>query len=488
MTGAVPVRGSTPFTGSVPQSGEHGGDASRVARAMGLDESQMLDLSMSLNPFAPDFRPLLHRAIDRGVVGRYPDEAPALRALADAIGVPAERLVLTNGGAEAIAVVATTLGTGWADEQEFSLYRRSIRVLDPSGPRFRSNPHNPLGLLAAPEERAGVWDEAFFALATGSWTRGDADNASGSIVVGSLTKLLGCPGLRAGYVICPDPELALAVSANRPQWALNALAAECLPEMLEQVDLQAWASSIAEARGLLADVLESYHSRCGRLTRTGYSSRDSRNCGSSRTTRCGRAGLHELRLAWCVEGGGARGSRPGAAWRTRSVPRWTIATRKLGARARHDAPLDVDSLRGGIFVCGTGSDVGKSAVVTGLCRLLARRGISVAPFKAQNMALNSWVTEDGAEIGRAQGVQAVAAGVPADALMNPVLLKPTGDRRSQVVVLGKRWADLDAVGYQAAKAQLAPLVSSCLSELRERFDVVVCEGAGKPGGDKPPRA
>jgi adenosylcobyric acid synthase len=132
------------------------------------------------------------------------------------------------------------------------------------------------------------------------------------------------------------------------------------------------------------------------------------------------------------------------------------------------------------MVCGTASDVGKSAVVAGLCRVLSRRGVKVAPFKAQNMALNSWVTLAGAEIGRAQGVQAAAAGVEADVSMNPILLKPTGERTSQVIVLGRPWAELDARDYHAAKPALFSLVLDTLVELRSRFDVVLCEGAGSP--------
>ena len=133
-----------------------------------------------------------------------------------------------------------------------------------------------------------------------------------------------------------------------------------------------------------------------------------------------------------------------------------------------------------LMVCGTASDVGKSRLVTGLCRAFARRGLSVAPFKGQNMALNSVVTPDGAEIGRAQGTQAQAARVPAEAAMNPVLLKPTSDRRSQVVVLGRPWAELDAAAFQRAKPGLVPTVDGALAALRGRHDLVVCEGAGSP--------
>ncbi len=130
------------------------------------------------------------------------------------------------------------------------------------------------------------------------------------------------------------------------------------------------------------------------------------------------------------------------------------------------------------MVCGTGSDVGKSSVVAGLCRLLHRRGVRVAPFKSQNMALNSFVTPSGHEIGRAQGVQALAAGAEPEVAMNPVLLKPTGERASQVVLMGRPVAVLDAAGYQAEKPRLWPAVLAALEDLRSRFDVVVMEGAG----------
>jgi adenosylcobyric acid synthase len=131
-------------------------------------------------------------------------------------------------------------------------------------------------------------------------------------------------------------------------------------------------------------------------------------------------------------------------------------------------------------VAGTGSDAGKSVLVAGLCRWLARQGVKVAPFKAQNMSLNSYVTADGAEIGRAQAMQAAAAGIEPAADMNPVLLKPGSDRRSQVVVLGHPEAEADAVGYRAHAPRLRQVALDSLTRLRDRYDVVICEGAGSP--------
>jgi adenosylcobyric acid synthase len=137
-------------------------------------------------------------------------------------------------------------------------------------------------------------------------------------------------------------------------------------------------------------------------------------------------------------------------------------------------------LQGALMVCGTTSDAGKSRVVTGLCRALARRGVRVAPFKAQNMALNSFVTRSGHEIGRAQGVQALAAGVEPEVDMNPILLKPSSDRTSQVILLGEPVGHLDAAAYHATKPALRDTVLAALDRLRARFDVVVLEGAGSP--------
>lgn len=254
--------------GRLPAPGAHGGDAAAVAGALGIDPRAVLDLSQSLNPVAPDPAAVVAGHLD--ALHRYPDPRRATAALAHAMGVAEERLLLTNGGAEAIALLAAELG-GRVDEPEFSLHPRGGGVV------WRSNPHNPSGRLAGPEERADVWDEAFYPLATGRWTRGD-DHA---LVVGSLTKLLACPGLRVGYVLVPsglDPPAdgagrvrgagrvhgagrvdATAIlercRARQPVWAVNGLAASALPELLDTVDLTDWARRVAALRHELVAVL-----------------------------------------------------------------------------------------------------------------------------------------------------------------------------------------------------------------------------------------
>ncbi|HEY3477876.1 MAG TPA: cobyric acid synthase, partial [Streptomyces sp.] len=136
---------------------------------------------------------------------------------------------------------------------------------------------------------------------------------------------------------------------------------------------------------------------------------------------------------------------------------------------------------GGLLVAGTTSDAGKSVVTAGICRWLVRQGVRVAPFKAQNMSLNSFVTREGAEIGRAQAMQAQAARVEPTALMNPVLLKPGSDRSSQVVLLGKAVGEMSARGYHGGRRPaLLETVAGCLEELRGDYDAVICEGAGSP--------
>lgn len=245
-----------------PAPGDHGGDAARIAVALGLDPATMIDLSASMNPFAPDVRELAVRELmvaASGSLARYPDPRAATAALAQTIAVDPDLLVLTNGGAEAIALVAGEVQAGNIVEPEFSLYRRHLARIDDSAPRWRSNPSNPLGQLAEPDETAGVWDEAFYPLATGEWTRGDDE----SWRLGSLTKIWNCAGLRLGYVIAPDPGAAARIRSRQPQWAVNGLALSLLPELLTRTDLPGWHARMGVLRSRFA----------AELTALGYAAR-----------------------------------------------------------------------------------------------------------------------------------------------------------------------------------------------------------------------
>ncbi|KJG11033.1 cobyric acid synthase [Photobacterium kishitanii] len=133
-----------------------------------------------------------------------------------------------------------------------------------------------------------------------------------------------------------------------------------------------------------------------------------------------------------------------------------------------------------LMVQGTTSDAGKSVLVAGLCRVLARRGINVAPFKSQNMALNSAVTKDGGEIGRAQAVQAQACGIDPSVHMNPVLLKPNTDVGAQVIVQGKALADMNAVGYHNYKKVVMTPIMESFTLLQQQYQTIIIEGAGSP--------
>lgn len=256
-----------PMSGG-PAPGPHGGDGRVVAMAAGLDPDDVLDLSMSCNPFAPDPAPAVAAALAAGALARYPDEhdrSVATAAMAEALAVEAERVLLTNGGAEAIALVASALGEGWVDEPDFSLYARHLRAVRPGAPRFRSDPHNPTGCLAPEDAFAAVWDEAFYPLATGRWTRGAGvtPRSAPAVVVGSLTKVLGCPGLRLGYVVVPEddgtalglPGLSRRLAELQPRWSVGTPALAALPALVGGADLPAWSAAVARRRGALTDLL-----------------------------------------------------------------------------------------------------------------------------------------------------------------------------------------------------------------------------------------
>jgi len=235
-----------------PDAGAHGDDARRVAAALGIDPAALLDLAATLNPVAPDLTEVVAAAATS--IRWYPDATRATAALAEHLGVATERVVLTNGGAEAIALVAAAFPAGSVDQPEFGLYEQHLTSLDDPSRRWASNPNNPTGRLAVPSARAFVWDEAHYVLATGQWSRRDEH----AIVIGSLTKAFACPGLRIGYLVAPDPPTAEQLRRRQPAWSLNSIAAEVVPSLLDRVDVATWPAQIGELRADLERVLRAH--------------------------------------------------------------------------------------------------------------------------------------------------------------------------------------------------------------------------------------
>ncbi|NNN22237.1 MAG: aminotransferase class I/II-fold pyridoxal phosphate-dependent enzyme [Acidimicrobiales bacterium] len=224
----------------------HGDKSYELAKQKGIDPDSILDLSASLNPLAPDITSMARNYLSS--LRRYPDSRVAQSQLAEAIGVTPECLILTNGGSEAISLVASLKPEGQVIEPEFSLYRHHLKTVGASFPIWRSNPSNPLGKLLDNSEKADVYDEAFYQLATGTWSRGAFEKDA--FTLGSLTKLFACPGLRMGYIIAPDENLANTLRNIQSKWSVGSLALSLIPDLIELAskEMKIWARGIEELR------------------------------------------------------------------------------------------------------------------------------------------------------------------------------------------------------------------------------------------------
>lgn len=229
---------------------QHGGHTQDMSLSRGLNPDNALDLSASLHPVAPNVVDVLKGNLKS--VRNYPDDRVATQKMAKVLCVDPDRLLLTNGGSEAIALVAKMMQVGNVTAPEFSLYERYLSKVDEAGPIWRSNPNNPMGTLAKSSDQAAVWDEAFYPVATAQWTRGD-DSAWR---IGSLTKIWACAGLRLGYVVAPDEKSKEIISFQKPKWSVNSLALSIVEPMLEMTDLVVMRDELEILRANLFAVFE----------------------------------------------------------------------------------------------------------------------------------------------------------------------------------------------------------------------------------------
>ncbi len=517
----------------------HGGDRQALARFSGRDAGSIIDFSVNTRPDGPPeyLRLAMIRAMNEAGVYPSPDAVELRELCARRYGLSPDGVVFGNGTSELLHALARVLvkrGCPLAviPEPAFADYARACataglpcghpacalredarrNLLDWELPReailaapegacvFLANPGNPAGTWLSPralatlaQERPDmtwVLDEAFVtyagrdSLASCLGRIASPNHLPNLVILRSLTKFHALAGARVGW-LAADPELALAVRAELPTWNVNCFAMACARAVLEngpearRDERLARAANRAGRRRLAALLSPLPLKLC-------------RSCASYLLMRLNRPAPdlarrllreHGIALRDCANYHGLKEGR----WFRVAVRgpedcrRLAAALRALlGARPGATAPAPARRRTPALMVQGTCSGAGKSVLCAAFCRILRQDGYDVAPFKAQNMSLNSGVTMDGLEMGRAQILQARAAGLPPDARMNPVLLKPLTDKGSQVILLGRPRSTLDARAFLHERRALRAPICEAYHSLASEHEVMVLEGAGSP--------
>lgn len=502
----------------------HGGDYRTVAAALeiGRIPKPRFDFSVNLNPLGPPpgVRSLLWREMHS--IETYPDAA-ARRAeanLAQAHGLPPEAVVVENGSTEIFGLMLRALAprrVGWIDPC-YAGYAEACRALDvegvsiaQTGPSddfrirvedlavddvdlvFLGSPNNPTGTVIDPNAIVNaavrhprcwfVVDESFmdFLPDAADRTLIRGETPENLVVIKSLTKFFAIPGLRLGMA-CGAPGVMARVRACRLPWSVNALAQAAGEVLYKDREY------IERSRRVTAELGNEFARELSALSgwkvfpvRVNFLLvRLPTDWPVSRLQReLLQAGIL---IRSCANFPGLGEGYCRLAVRPRDeMDAFMEAARALSAKGSAGATSPLRRPRTpAIMVVGTMSNAGKSVVAAGFCRLFARRGHAVAPFKAQNMALNSFVTQEGGEMGRAQVVQARAACVPPHTDMNPVLLKPLGEKGSQVIVDGHAIGNFSARDYYAMKSRMRAAAHAAYDRLAEQYELIVMEGAGSP--------
>jgi len=497
----------------------HGGNLNRLAKLAGRVPEDILDFSANINPLGPP--EWLRRLISGHVsdLTHYPDPdcAALTAAIANRYGADSDNVLAGNGSTELLYLLAQVAGTRravipvpayadyaraaglagmevvtvpLAEKEDFQLDpARLVPLLDDSTMVFLGRPNNPTGIVCDAEalrtlakahpQCLFLVDEAFGDFVEGfdSLTQRRPSNVT---VLLSLTKIFAIPGLRLGCAVS-DPAVVRCVRESQPPWSVNTLAQAVGVMALQDRDYversramvsgerERLLAGLHEFRGLTAcpgeanfllvrleTALPNAPALTERLLREeGIAIRvcDNFQCLDDRYFRIAvrTAGENE-RLLMAL--------------------RRVLEGRQPAAKARR-TPV--------IMFQGTSSNAGKSVMTAALCRILLQDGFRVAPFKAQNMSLNSFVTRDGGEMGRAQVLQAQACRIEPDVRMNPVLLKPNSDTGSQVIVMGKPVGNMKVGEYIRYKPEAFKTVCRAYDELAADHDALVIEGAGSPG-------
>ena len=500
------------------RSKEHGGNIRKLVQAAGRSPDDLLDFSANINPLGPPewLRPLISSRLASLV--HYPDpDCSLLKAsIACHYGVAEQEVLVGNGSTEIIhslprafpadrAVIPVPSYSDYSmaaelagrpvekiylkEEDDFQL---DLSLLDSTicgeSLVFIGQPNNPTGLLADPsglrslasKHPSAIFliDEAFLDFVEDS----DSlifDRPSNVIVLRSFTKFYAIPGLRLGFAI-GEPDLVRKIRKMMPPWSVNGLAQAVGEKALQD---HAYAMRTREfVRQEREFLLQELRSIGGLTVFSGEANFllariDRKDVDaptlSSRMLSSGIA----IRLCDNFDGLDRRFFRVAVRSEDENRQLLSCLKRALGVPLRSR----IDKKRTpAIMLQGTSSNAGKSVLAAALCRILLQDGYRVAPFKAQNMSLNSFVTREGGEMGRAQVVQAQACRINPDVRMNPILLKPNDDTGAQVILLGKPVGNMNVAEYIRYKPVAFEEAKKAFDSLASEFDVMVLEGAGSP--------
>ena len=435
-------------------------------------------------------------------IGAYPEPEPrALEALiAEHCGVKQDCVLVTNGATEAIYLIAETWKelTTAIHQPTFSEYADACEMSGmkhgEGGMYWLCNPNNPTGtvlpkaavLQLSAENRYLVLDQSYedYTLEP-LLTPAEAVEAGNILQLHSLTKKYAVPGLRIGYVV-GAPALIEQLRQHLRPWAVNALAIEAAKWLITHdvkviPDLPAYLDEAQRLR----NALNALPGITVQPTATNFML-----CHIKGTTAAELkehlATRHGILIRDASNFDGLTPHHFRVAAQTREEDEVLIDELRLmidynGQKSNHQSIINRQSSLKSVMLVGTGSDVGKSVLATALCRIFLQDGYHPAPFKAQNMALNSYATPEGLEIGRAQAVQAEAAGIPCHTDMNPLLLKPQSDHTSQVVLNGRPIGNKNAYDYWrrgTSDIDFRQEVCAAFDRLAAKYNPIVMEGAG----------
>lgn len=496
----------------------HGGNLRKLAEKAGCSTDDLLDFSANLNPLGPPQWLRRELANCAPSICRYPDpdSSEVTLAACERYQVWPTEAVAGNGASELLLTAARlfpckqavvpvpayvdyvrvselaslkvkTLEMNPADN--FSLDLDALdRVLEEPALVFLANPNNPTGqafdverFKALARKRSESWfivDESFADFDPSLPRLTGQGRPPNVVVILSLTKFYAIPGLRAGLAFAA-PDLAVKIKSALPSWPVNLpaqrVAARCLrdADYAEQTETMVQELRDSLYKGL-SDLpgIRVLPSRANfllcRCDRVGMSAVDLQEQLLSR---------HNIAIRSCSNFQGLDET-----WFRVAVKNRAENERLLEALGESSGlkTSPKKTSKPAVMVQATSSNSGKSVLTAALCRIFLQDGLRPVPFKAQNMSLNSYVTLDGKEIGRAQALQAMACRLEPDTRMNPILLKPGSDTGSQVIVLGKPVGNMDVIRYTEEKKKLFPRVVEAYESLVQEADVAVIEGAGSP--------